>query len=1521
MKRILFTLLSFVCLQLANGQATKAYPFAVGTRNCGGGTQQIHFYNYNGATNTIQNATGGLVGPCVPQLRWGLPVGGTQRFTSNLASVSFNPKDHNIYYFYTAYSPSVRTYAWRWPVGTCPGTAANKLDTVRSFAADILGVIFDNNGNGYMIDFTTEPAGQPHKGIIRSIDFATGVIGAADTLVVTKPGITIWQTGSGDVAMTPSGQMYFVVDNKMFTPNYTAYTGTGANVACTYIDTIKTTNNFVGLTYAEGETIAAYSGGGCPFETIVPLPIPLTSSVTTKNNVPSNVYSTSDFAAIISGVGAAKKLVSVTPTGTPLQYDVVYDVLVKNYGNMNVANLQVTDSLSLINGPLNVSNVSVSIPVNPNGYTVNPLYTGIGPLAVNYNLLSGTPTLPNYPVVNGTFVIRISCRLSNIQDGIVYNNHAMVTATDYNGNNLKDASTDGSSPDLNSNDKPDNLGESQLTPLLIQVVSLSAPCASLTNTLYSQNFGTGTGLTTSIPGPVLGTGVSAPVATSLYTSSAVEPIVGETYTITDSAHQANKASFAKIADHTAPATHGRMLVVNADANNQVMYRGGFTSTLCANQQYSVSFYAAFPGGTTAYTTVCDGYGGIRYPRVKVRIKDGVSLATITESSTAFISNTTWQQYGVKFLAPASYTQIIFEIINDAPGGCGNDLLIDDIEFGSCDALPVVNVGAVSAGCLGTTATFTSSLSDPSALPGSKDYQWQIATSATGPWTDIAGATSSSYTIASTTATDVNKYYRLLLAAAGNIASVNCRYASPAFLLPAKTYSSAPTSATKNKGSICPGIAVDLTAVGGTLGDGASYKWYTGSLGGTLVASGTTISVTPAVTTTYYVRAEGDCNTTGGQSVTVFISCDIDKDKDGIPDYAESNMPAAFLDVPANGIINAYDPLTAGYVDNNSDFINDNYQADGDSDGDGIPNYLDTTFPGRVDANGDNVDDRFDADLDGIINMLDLDSDNDGIPDVVEAYGVDTDGDGLIDSFTDTDDDGLTQSVDVNTSGAYNTGAGLGLPDFDGDLIPNFLDLDSDNDGIPDIIEAGGVDVNNNGKADGAIAANGWATAYSGTLNALLITGADAGGDGKADSYPNKNLDQDIRPNAYDLDSDGDGIADAIEAGGAITDTDLNGKADGLLGTTNGWSTTVSGAAALGLRNTEGVGNPDYLDIDSDGDGIPDNIEGQATALYKLPTTADTDGDGLMNPYDNISGFGGSGIFVYDHDADGTPDYRDLDTDADGSLDLCEGNDWNLNGICDEVLTPTGADADGDGLDDRFDALNSTSNIKGTSSMMGASGSLTGDATPGAFATVQKKIPSQSDRDWRYVGTVLPVQFLGFTGYAQSAKVDLSWSIITTKDISSFEIERSTDNNTFNPAGTVSEKVALNTQQNFGFIDDISSIPGEVVYYRLKVIGTSGEIKYSNVLVVRRTQVKTPVTVVPNPATEYVTVRFFTEQETEVTIRLVDNIGKTVLLQKQKASKGNNIVQLNNLAKYSNGVYSLQVLINDEIVTQKLILSK
>lgn len=156
-----------------------------------------------------------------------------------------------------------------------------------------------------------------------------------------------------------------------------------------------------------------------------------------------------------------------------------------------------------------------------------------------------------------------------------------------------------------------------------------------------------------------------------------------------------------------------------------------------------------------------------------------------------------------------------------------------------------------------------------------------------------------------------------------------------------------------------------------------------------------------------------------------------------------------------------------------------------------------------------------------------------------------------------------------------------------------------------------------------------------------------------------------------------------------------------------------------------------------------------------------------------------------------PIYRDLDTDGDGSPDVCEGNDWKLNGMCDEIVTLTGPDTDGDGLENRFDSLNSVTGIMGTSCMMGLNGSLSGDVTPGAKATVQKQTAGQVNRDWRYNGTVLPVQFLSFTGSGQNNQVLLSWAILASKDIDHFEVERSFDNTTYIKVGALYDSVKLN----------------------------------------------------------------------------------------------------------------------------------
>ncbi|MDP2339408.1 MAG: vWA domain-containing protein [Deltaproteobacteria bacterium] len=157
----------------------------------------------------------------------------------------------------------------------------------------------------------------------------------------------------------------------------------------------------------------------------------------------------------------------------------------------------------------------------------------------------------------------------------------------------------------------------------------------------------------------------------------------------------------------------------------------------------------------------------------------------------------------------------------------------------------------------------------------------------------------------------------------------------------------------------------------------------------------------------------------------------DLDGDGIANDEDS-------DVDGDDIPNASDFDIDGDLDPNA--------VDDDSDGDGIENAEDDTPFG---ANPDNLDGPFaDPDKDGVPNINDPDDDDDGIPDGVFG-GNDCNGDGIPEP-EDADCDGFCLELE---GGAIpcDDGAppGSGAPDTDGDDIPDVLDPDDDNDGIPD----------------------------------------------------------------------------------------------------------------------------------------------------------------------------------------------------------------------------------------------------------------------------------------------------------------------------------------------------------------------------------------------------------------------------------------------------------------------------------------
>jgi uncharacterized repeat protein (TIGR01451 family) len=729
-------------------------------------------------------------------------------------------------------------------------------------------------------------------------------------------------------------------------------------------------------------------------------------------------------------------------------------------------------------------------------------------------------------------------------------------------------------------------------------------------------------------------------------------------------------------------------------------------------------------------------------------------------------------------------------------------------------------------------------------------------------------------------------------------------------------------------NICPALTINIPAR-----IYAGYSFHTGIpfTGANAYNPATPVTFTRVIYA--YYNAPGACPDDTVR-INIFItSCpDIDDDNDGIPDYVELNNPVALQDADTDGIPNWNDATYPGFIDNNIDGFNDNFDPSADSDNDNIPNFIDPTFPGWVDSNSDGVNDTMDKDLDGIPNHLDLDSDNDGIPDTVESFGVDANGDGLIDNYSDTDNDGLSQNVDGSAGGVMNSGLALGALDTDGDGIGNYLDLDSDNDGIPDNVEVYGIDTNNDGKQDSYndTDGDGFCDSIDGDVgndlvaensaSAILRTGADGNGDGRTDSWPNKNMDSDSKPNPYDLDSDGDGVSDVKEA--QFTDANWDGRIDGAINA-NGRNSAQASLPAITIPNTDGTGRTNPNDIDSDDDGIPDNVEGLTTIGYLLPSGTDTDLDGIDNSYDNFNGFGGDGIHPVDTDADTQPDYLDSDTDSDGLIDRVEGNDLNFNGMPDDNVTLTGVDTDGDGLDDRFDANNSS--VESTSAYMGNGGTTSGDPTPGSITTVQHTNVTwgcATERDWRCVFYILSCDIISFKAVLKDQVVKLDWTVFCKQEADHFIVQRSKIGTSFTDVAILPARPAINEMENYSNIDDITGISSEYFYYRLITVLKNGNRNFSNIISVhRKINEENNVQVLPNPVRDQFHILISSASQAIAEIILIDGNGKTMQSQKEHLQSGTNTFTYTWTKNLPSGLYYLKVNIGDLFFTRKLYIIK
>ncbi|WP_143751911.1 Ig-like domain-containing protein, partial [Maribacter sp. 4U21] len=397
--------------------------------------------------------------------------------------------------------------------------------------------------------------------------------------------------------------------------------------------------------------------------------------------------------------------------------------------------------------------------------------------------------------------------------------------------------------------------------------------------------------------------------------------------------------------------------------------------------------------------------------------------------------------------------------------------------------------------------------------------------------------------------------------------------------------------------------------------------------------------------------------------------DLDSDDDGCPDAIEGAASLTLADIDING------QLTGGVDANGVPLSASGGQAIGSSADASVIVCCDATASGYADA-----------DSDGVSDICDLDYDNDGITDTAEGYNAVNWSTPSGTTAGTADQTAVLQTACGDIDLTLSTAGGLFVAGGESDRLR--INEQADGQGVYTLATDNGEPIYNLSLFFGSFGADADGNALIGDFIFTLE-------DGSIIANPSFMI-NDNHTGIGLLSSDRE-LAWQVEIGGKlyIQDPTINGsqnQAYALLTfpTLMQQSALGNGVVSMSFESigdgigptaffainggcaidTDGDAIPNYADLDSDGDGCPDAIEGAANL-----TLADTETDGSLSGAVDANGVplsasGGQSIGssadasvivccdatasgYADADSDGVSDICDLDDDNDGILDLDE----------------------------------------------------------------------------------------------------------------------------------------------------------------------------------------------------------------------------------------------------------------------------
>jgi CHU_C Type IX secretion signal domain len=286
-------------------------------------------------------------------------------------------------------------------------------------------------------------------------------------------------------------------------------------------------------------------------------------------------------------------------------------------------------------------------------------------------------------------------------------------------------------------------------------------------------------------------------------------------------------------EDNGPEPNGYMMVVNASFQPGEFYRN--TVSVCENTKYELSIDVV---------SVVEPAVGPTHIQSDLAFQiDGV---TVCETG-RIPHDKRWYTYRFSFSPKPGVKEVTLSIRNNAPGGIGNDLALDNISFRACG--PQIDVPAIDFFCIGQSKELSAVFSNSPYT--STFYQWQFSGDKGKTWDDLPSGGGPKLLVEKPA--DGQNYRIVAANSTGNLKLPNCRAVSDPTELMVEDLSKFQIGGRDT--IVCNGAPATLKA-----GAYARYQWSTGS------TADSTLAATPGL---YFVTITSIHGCTATDFIDVF----------------------------------------------------------------------------------------------------------------------------------------------------------------------------------------------------------------------------------------------------------------------------------------------------------------------------------------------------------------------------------------------------------------------------------------------------------------------------------------------------------------------------------------------------------------------------------------------------------------------------------------------------------------------------